>query len=327
MKTRVRTALTLLWLMFDGLTAAPQAWAADAFPQRPIHLIVPFAPGGGADTNARQIAEPWSKALGQPIVIENKPGAGGTLGASYVAHAAADGYTLLYTTPGQQMTAPYLLKNLSYRPLDDLISIGKVTEGTNVLVVSKNLPVHNVRDLIDYAKAHPGKLGFASSGVGSSSHLAGELFKKEAGVNIFHVPYRGTGPAHTDILGGQVPMTIDTLSVYLPDIKSGAVRALGVSTLARNPIAPDIAPIADTLDGFEAYPINYITAPAQTPDAVIHKLNDTLNQALHDPTLRANFIAAGTKPEGSTPQQMDELVRSEGKKWQALIESAGITIE
>ncbi|OZI46499.1 Bug family tripartite tricarboxylate transporter substrate binding protein [Bordetella genomosp. 4] len=326
MNSNVRVTLTL-WLMLAVFTALPQAQAADAFPQRPIHLIVPFAPGGGADNNARQIAEPWSKALGQTIVIENKPGAGGTLGASYVAQAAADGYTLLYTTPGQQMTAPYLLKQLPYRPFDDLVSIGKVTEGANVLVVSKNLPVHDVQTLIDYARAHPGKLGFASSGIGSSSHLAGELFKKEAGIDIFHVPYRGTGPARTDVLSGQVPMTIDTLSVYLPDIRSGAVRALGVSTSTRNPTAPDIAAIAETLHGFEAYPVNYITAPARTPEAIIRKLNATLNQALQDPKLRASLIAAGTTPQGSTPEQMDALVRSESKKWKALIESAHIKIE
>ncbi|CAM4357634.1 Bug family tripartite tricarboxylate transporter substrate binding protein [Bordetella muralis] len=326
MNSNVRVPLTL-WLMLAVFTAMPQAQAADAFPQRPIHLIVPFAPGGGADNNARQIAEPWSRALGQTIVIENKPGAGGTVGASYVAHATADGYTLLYTTPGQQMTAPYLLKDLSYRPFDDLVSVGKVTEGANVLVVSKDLPVRDVKSLIDYARAHPGKLGFASSGVGSSSHLAGELFKKEAAVDIFHVPYRGTGPARTDVLGGRVPMTIDTLSVYLPDIRSGAVRALGVSTLARNPTAPDIPAISETLHGFEAYPINYITAPAGTPEAIIKKLNTTLNQALRDPALRANLIAVGTTPQGSTPEQMDALVRSESKKWKALIESANIKIE
>ncbi|MBO9354203.1 tripartite tricarboxylate transporter substrate binding protein [Bordetella petrii] len=308
------------------LAAAPAAWAAEAFPSQPIHLIVPFAPGGGADTNARKIAEPWSKALGQPIVVENKPGAGGTLGASQVAHARPDGYTLLYTTPGQQMTAPFLFKNLSYDPFKDLVSVGKLTEGANVLVVTKSLPVHNVQELIDYARAHPGKLGFASSGVGSTSHLAGELFKQEAGIDIFHVPYRGTGPARNDLIGGQVPMTIDTLSVYLPQIEAGEVRALGVSTLKRSASAPDIPAIAETLPGFEAFPINYITAPAGTPAAVIEKLNATLNSVMRDPEVQKNFVM-GTTLEGSTPQQMDELIQSEQRKWKHLIETADIHID
>jgi len=308
------------------LAAAPAAWAAEAFPSQPIHLIVPFAPGGGADTNARKIAEPWSKALGQPIVVENKPGAGGTLGASQVAHARPDGYTLLYTTPGQQMTAPFLFKNLSYDPFKDLVSVGKLTEGANVLVVTKSLPVRNVQELIDYARAHPGKLGFASSGVGSTSHLAGELFKQEAGIDIFHVPYRGTGPARNDLIGGQVPMTIDTLSVYLPQIEAGEVRALGVSTLKRSASAPDIPAIAETLPGFEAFPINYITAPAGTPAAVIEKLNATLNSVMQDPEVQKNFVM-GTTLEGSTPQQMDELIQSEQRKWKHLIETADIHID
>lgn len=307
-------------------TLGPAANATESYPNQPIRLIVPFAPGGGADTNARKIAEPWSKVLGQSIVVENKPGAGGTLGATFVAHSAPDGYTLLYTTPGQQMTAPYLFSDLNYDPLKDLIPVGKLTEGANVLVVNKDLPVKTVQELIDYAKAHPGKLGFASSGVASTSHLAGELFKMEADIDIFHVPYRGTGPARNDIIGGQVPMTIDTLSVYLPLIQAGDVRALGVSTLKRSAIAPEIPPIADTLKGFEAFPINYISAPAGTPAAIIDKLNKTLNQVIQDPEVQKTYIS-GTTLEGGTPQEMSDLIASEQKKWKALIESANIKIQ
>jgi tripartite-type tricarboxylate transporter receptor subunit TctC len=310
-----------------AMAAVPSSQAADVFPSHSIRLIVPFAPGGGADANARKISEAWAKALGQAIVVENRPGAGGTLGASQVAHSTPDGYTLLYTTPGQQMTAPYLFKDLGYNPFKDLVSVGKLMEGANVLLVTNSLPVHNVQEFIAYAKAHPGKLGFASSGVGSSSHLAGELFKKQAGIDIFHVPYRGTGPARTDLLGGQVPMTIDTLSVYLPDIKSGGLRALGVSTLKRSPIAPDIPAIAETLPGFEAFPVNYITAPAGTPRAVIDKLNSTLNQVIADPKVQESFRTVGDLPQGSTPEEMDRMVQSEQKKWKALIESANIKIE
>lgn len=321
---RILLAIGLAGALLPGMAYSQ---ATTTYPNQAIRLIVPFAPGGGADTNARKIAEPWSKALGQTIVVENKPGAGGTVGASFVAHAKPDGYTLLYTTPGQQMTGPFLFKELGYDPFKDLVSVSKLTEGANVLVVNKNLPVKNVKELIDYAKAHPGKLGFASSGMGSTSHLAGELFKKEAGIDIFHVPYRGTGLALNDLLGNQVPMTIDTLSVYLPYIKSGDVRALGVSTKKRSDIAPDIPAIAETLEGFEAFPINYITAPAKTPDAVIAKLNATLIRAMQDPTVQKTFKQTGTSLEGSTPAQMDQLVKSEQTKWKDLIESAHIKIQ
>jgi len=324
---RSETRVLLVSGLCGGLLAmASSCLAAAPYPTQPIRLIVPFAPGGGADANARRIAEPWSKALGQSIVVENKPGAGGTLGASFVAQAPHDGYTLLYATPGQQMTAPYLFKNLAYDPFKSLVPVGKLSVGANVLVVTKSLPVHNVQELIDYARAHPGKLGFASSGVGSTSHLAGELFKQKAGVDIFHVPYRGTGPARTDLMSGQVPMTIDTLSVYLPLIQSGDVRALGVSTLKRDPAFPDLPAIAETLPGFEAVPVNYIAAPAGTPRAVIDKLNATLNQVIADPRVRNSF-EKGTSLEGGTPQEMDQLIVTEQAKWKALIERAGIKPE
>ncbi|OWT73585.1 MULTISPECIES: tripartite tricarboxylate transporter substrate binding protein [unclassified Achromobacter] len=324
---RSETRVLLVSGLCGGLLAmASSCLAAAPYPTQPIRLIVPFAPGGGADANARRVAEPWSKALGQSIVVENKPGAGGTLGASFVAQAPHDGYTLLYATPGQQMTAPYLFKNLAYDPFKSLVPVGKLSVGANVLVVTKSLPVHNVQELIDYARAHPGKLGFASSGVGSTSHLAGELFKQKAGVDIFHVPYRGTGPARTDLMSGQVPMTIDTLSVYLPLIQSGDVRALGVSTLKRDPAFPDLPAIAETLPGFEAVPVNYIAAPAGTPRAVIDKLNATLNQVIADPRVRNSF-EKGTSLEGGSPQEMEQLITTEQAKWKALIERAGIKPE
>jgi len=299
---------------------------AASFPDHPIRLIVPFAPGGGADINARIVAEPWSKILGQTIVVENKGGAGGTLGAAYVAQAPHDGYTLLYVTPGQQMTAPYLFKKLSYDPFKDLVPIGKLTAGNNVLMVNKSLPVHSIKELIDYARSHPGKLGFGSSGMGSTSHLAGELFKQKAGIDIFHVPYRGTGPARTDLLGGQIPMTIDTLSVYLPVIQSGEVRALGVASLKRDPTLPDVPAIAEILPEFEAIPINYIAAPAGTPRAIIDKLNATLNQAISDVN-SSKVLVQGTAFEGSTPDEMAALVTSEQKKWKELIERANIKLD
>jgi len=325
MRIEIRVLLAIVFCGYLLLAPALSSQAA-SFPDHPIRLIVPFAPGGGADSNARIVAEPWSKILGQPILVDNKGGAGGTLGAAWVAQAPHDGYTLLYATPGQQMTAPYLFKDLSYDPFKGLIPIGKLTAGNNVLLVNNSLPVHNVKELIDYARAHPGKLGFGSSGIGSTSHLAGELFKQKAGIDIFHVPYRGTGPARSDLLGGQIPMTIDTLSVYLPLIQAGRVRALGVSSLKRDPTLPDVPAIAETLPGFEAIPINYLAAPAGTPRAIIDKLNAALNQAISD--LNASkSLAPGTMFEGSTPEEMTALITSEQQKWKDLIERANIKLD
>lgn len=298
---------------------------AQDYPNKPIKLIVPFAPGGGADNTARIISDPLSKRLGQPVIIEYKPGAGGVIGAAFVAAAPKDGYTLLYATPGQQMTAPYLMDKMPYDAATAFSSVIELIEGSNVLVVNKDLPITSVKELIDYAKANPEKVNFASSGMGSSSHLAGELFKSMAGVNITHVPYKGSGAAVTEVVGGSVQMSIDSLSVYQAHIKAGNVRALGVSTLERNPAMPELPPIADTLKGYSASPINYITAPAGTSPAIIAKLNKELNEVLNMPNVRERLIATGLVIKGGTPQQMDEVVRSESAKWQKVIEQSKST--
>ncbi len=307
---------------------APSFAVADTtYPDKPIRLVVPFAPGGGADYSARRFAQPLSDALKQSIIIDNVPGAGGSMGANKVAKAAPDGYTLLYTTPGQQMTAPYLIENLPYDAFKDLRAVSQLTAGTNVLVVNKDFPAQSVQELIDYAKKNPGKVNFASSGIGSTSHLAGELFKKMADIDIVHVPYKGTGPAMNDLRGGRVHMAIDTLSVYLPQIRSGNVRALGIASAARNPMVPDVPPIADTLPGFEASPINYLTVPAKTPDAVVTKLNQALREVLGDPALQQNFLESGSRLNGTSPEEMEAVVRRETLKWKAVIEGANIQVQ
>lgn len=314
-------ALAALALSATGLSAA---WAEQNYPDKPIRLVVPFAPGGGADNGARRIAMGLSEATKQSVIIDNVPGAGGTLGANKVAKATPDGYTLLYTTPGQQMTAPYLIENLPYDAFKDLRPVSKVTAGANVLVVNKDFPASTVQELIDYAKKHPGKVNFASAGIGSTSHLAGELFKNMADLDIEHVPYRGSSVAAADVVGGRVEMAIDTVSVYLPHIRSGAVKALGVSSLQPNPTLPEVPPIAETLAGFDATPVNYITAPGNTPEPVIRKLSRLINQVTADPALRENFASTGSILAGSTPEDMDALVKSEQKRWKKVIDDAGI---
>lgn len=297
------------------------------FPYKPIKLIVPFAPGGGADIVARTISQPMAQLLGQPLVIENKPGGGGTLAADYVAKSTPDGYTLLYTTPGPQMTNPYLMEKLPYNPVTDLTPISQVVFGASVLVINKNLPVNSIKELIAFAKSNPGKISFASSGIGSSSHLAGELFKSRAGVEIFHVPYRGTGLALQDIIGGNVSMAIDSLGAYRSSIDAGSLRVLGVATSKRLGVLPGVPTIAEELPGFEGSPVTYISVRAGTPKAIIDRLNKEVNQTLKMPEVRTQLMSLGLIPQGNTSEEMLQLIRSESLKWQHVIERSGAKAE
>ncbi len=308
--------------------ALPAAHAADTpYPNRPIRLIVPFAPGGGADVTARIVAEATGKVLGQSIVVENKPGAGGTVGATTVSRATPDGYTLLYTTPGPQITNPYLMRSLPYDPERDLVPVSRLAVVPSVLVVGKQLPVDSVDGLIKYARAHPNEVRFASAGIGATSHLSGELFKRMADVQIDHIPYGGTGAALQDVLGGRVEMAIDSVAVYLPQIKSGAVKALGVTTPQELPMLPGVPPIAEQLAGFDASPVNYLSAPAGTPPAVIATLNQAVNKALDDPSVKQRMLDLGLLPSPSTPKEMADQIATERAKWKQVIEKSGARID
>jgi len=301
-------------------TSPTQASPTQTWPSSPIRMVVPFAPGGGADLMARILADPLSKRLGQPIVIENKPGAGATLGADFVAKAQPDGYTLLWTTPGPQITNPYLMPKLPYDPFKDFTAIATAVTAVNVLVVTPSLPVKSVSELIAYAKANPGKLNFSSSGIGASSHLSGELFKMMAGIDIVHVAYRGSGPALQDLLAGNVQMSIDTVAVLLPHIQAGTLRALGVATIERNPSLPDLPPIADTLPGFEGSSINYINGPAGMPQPVVERLNREINAVLSDPDVRKRMEVAGFTPIVESQTALVTRIAQEQDKWKKVIE-------
>ena len=308
-------------MSFVALTGNAQAQTD--YPNKPIKIVVPFAPGGAADTTARLISEPLAKQLGQPVIVENKPGGGATIGASFVASAPADGYTLLYTTPGPQITNPYLMSKLPYDPDKDLIPVTRLSWFPNVLVVNPKLPVNNVAELIAYAKKNPGKVNFGSAGIGASSHLAGELFKSAANVDITHVPYKGTGQAVSDLVAGNLQMVIDSLSVYLPYIKSGQVRVLAIAMPQRSPLLPDVPPVSDDLKGFDATAVNYLTAPAGTPPAVIAKLNKAIVTVMADPALQERMITMGMIPKTSTPEEMANEVKSEQIKWKKVIQDSG----
>jgi tripartite-type tricarboxylate transporter receptor subunit TctC len=302
------------------LAAAAGAASAQSYPSQPIRLIVPFAAGGGSDILARLIAEPLSKSLGQPVVVENRSGAGATVGADLVAKSAPVGYTWLFTTAGPQITNPYLMDKLPYDPFKDFAPVAMLAKSVNVLVVTPSLPSKTVRELIDHAKANPGKLNYSSSGIGASSHLAGELFRQMAGVEITHVPYRGTGPSTGDLLAGNVQMAIDSASTLLPHIKSGGLRALGFATLERQPAMPELAPIADTLPGFDGSSINYISVRAGTPRSIIERLNKEINAVISDPAISARMTEMAIMPIVETQADLVKRIASEQEKWKRVIE-------
>jgi tripartite-type tricarboxylate transporter receptor subunit TctC len=293
---------------------------AQGYPTQQIRLIVPFAAGGGSDILARIIAEPLSKRLGQSIVVDNKPGGGATVAADLVAKSPADGYTWLFTTAGPQITNPYLMAQLPYNPFKDFAPVAMLAKSVNVLVVHPGVPAKNVRELIDYAKANPGKLNFSSSGIGASSHLAGELFKQMAEVDIIHVPYRGTGPSTTDLLAGNVHMAIDSASTLLPHIKSGGLRALGFATLERQPAMPELPTIADTLPGFDGSSINYISVPAGTPPAIVERLNREIEVVLSDRDIARRMTELAIAPIIETPAELARRIADEQQKWKRVIE-------
>jgi tripartite-type tricarboxylate transporter receptor subunit TctC len=327
MHTPPRGRRAAVWLLAATALAPAAAQAQSAWPTKPLTIVVPFPVGGGTDAFARPLSAQLTKQLGQQVIIDNKGGAGGTLGAQIVASAEADGYTLLYATPGQQMTNPHLMKQMPYDALKAFSAVSRLVLGGSVLVVHKDVPVKSVAELIAFAKSKPGSLSCASAGVGASSHLACELFKAEAKVDIVHVPYKGSGAAVVDVVGGRVPMAIDSYSVYKPHIASGAVRAIAVSSEIPNPATPDLPTIAKTLPGFEATPVNYITAPAGTPRPIIDRLNREINAVLEDPEVKAYFAGSGVITKGSTPAEMDELVKRESDKWKRVIELSGAKAE
>lgn len=317
----------LKWFFVTALAGFCPVAPGQQYPSQPVRLVVPFAPGGGSDIISRVLAEPLSRVLGQPVVIDNRPGAGAVIGADIVAKSKPDGYTLLYTTIGPQITNPYLMKRLPYDPVNDFAPVAMLAQVINVLVVNPGLPARSVRDLIQYAKSNPGKLNFSSSGVGASSHLAGELFKTMAVIDITHVPYKGTGPSLQDLVSGNVQMAIDTLATLLPNIKAGKLRALGVSSGERNPVLPDVPSIADTLPGFEASTINYFTVRNGTPKSIIDHLNKEIAIVLRMPEIHKRLMDMSVIPTIETPEQLGARIKRETEKWKKVIERSGAKIE
>ena len=303
------------------------ALAQQDYPAKTVRIIVPFAPGGSTDIFARYIADKLAVALSQPVVVDNRAGAGGNIGAEAVARAAPDGYTLLMATTGVMAINNALYPNMTYDAAKDFEPVIFVASITNVLAVPPELPANSVRELIALAKEKPGSLTFASSGAGSSTHLSSELFKSMAGIDVVHVPYKGSSQALTDLIAGRISMIIDNMPGAISFIKAGRLRALGVTGSKRSPALPDVPTIAEAgLPGYESLSWSGIAVPAGTPKSIVARLNREIAAILAQPDIRDKFAQAGADPVGGPPQQFADHIRDEREKWSKLIRERGITI-
>ena len=302
------------------------AHAAD-FPTKPVTMVVPFSPGGPTDAMARTLAA--AVKLGQPVIVENRTGAGGNIGAEAVARAERDGHTLLFGTSGPLAINVSLYRKMGYDPVKSFAPVIQIGHLPNVLVVNPSVPAKTVKALIAYGKANPGKLSYASSGNGASSHLAGVLFNNVAGTDFVHVPYKGTGPALTDLLGGQVAMTFTDVLTALPYIKAGKLRALGVTTSERSQVLPDVPTVAEQgLAGFDVSVFFGLVVPTGTPKDVIDKLNRAFADALKQPEVRKTLLAQGLEFAPSTaPEQLAGFIQSEVVKWRSVVQKSGAEID
>jgi tripartite-type tricarboxylate transporter receptor subunit TctC len=309
-----------------GLPAAPAA--AQDYPHRPITLVVPFPPGGSTTIVARIVADKMSEALGQSIVVDNRGGAGGTVGSRAVAKSAPDGYTILLGYTGTLAIAPTLYGNVGYDPRKGFEPIGRIGTAPNTLVVHPSIPVHSVAELIAYAKANPGKLNYGSAGIGTVSHVCGEYFATAAGVKLTHIPYKGTGPAITDLLGGHIPMAFAPVPATHENVKAGKLRMLAVTSAIRSTLLPDVPTIAEAaLPGFEAVLRYGFVAPPGTPPAIIERLNAALNTALKSEDVRARLAVDGAEPLPSTPAEYGADIDREETQWSQVVKASGAKAE
>jgi tripartite-type tricarboxylate transporter receptor subunit TctC len=307
-----------------ALTLAATVAAAQPYPNKPIRLIVPFPAGGTTDILARTVGQRLTLAWGQPVVIENRPGAGATIGADYVAKAHPDGYTLLMAAVHHTIAANYY-KNLPYNLATDLAPVSVVAIVPNVLVVRPDLPVSNVQELIAYAKANPGKLTYASNGAGTAHNLIGEQFKTMTGTDIMHIPYKGSAPALTDLMGGRVTMMFDTVSSCLPYVQAGKLKALAVATSVRSSVLPDVPTLAEAgLKGFDIASWFGVMAPAGTPEPIIRQLSTEIARSLADPAVRKQLVPIGAEPVGSSPEAMRTRIADETRRYGELMKHAGL---
>jgi tripartite-type tricarboxylate transporter receptor subunit TctC len=321
-----RLAIAIALLATAAAPACAQGPAPD-YPTRPVRWLVGFAPGGSTDVLVRLFGEWMQERLGQPFLVENKPGAGSNLAAEAAVNAPPDGYTLLSVTSANAINATVNWRTLAFDITRQIAPVAGLAYGPSVLVVNPTLPVHTVAELIAYAKANPGKINMGSAGVGTTSHLAGELFKAMAGVDLVHVPYRGAAPALTDLIAGQVQVVIDAMITTLPHIQSGKLRALGVTTAKRSELLADTPAIAETVSGYEAIIWYGLGAPHGTPAEVIGKLNREINAGLASPKIKARLAELGSTPLALSPDEFGAFLKAEIAKWEQVIKVSGTKVD
>jgi tripartite-type tricarboxylate transporter receptor subunit TctC len=311
------------------------AWAggfdstrAQTFPTRTITLVIPFAPGGSTSIVGRVIADKMSQLLGQSIVVDNRPGAGGTVGTKMVAKSDPDGYTILLGYTGTLAIGPSLYKDVGYDPRKDFAPIGMIGNAPSAVVVHPSFPAKSVAELIAYARANPGKVNFGSAGVGSVNHITGEYFARAAGIKLVHIPYKGTGPALTDLLGGHIPMALAPIPAVHANVSAGLLRALAVTGKSRSGLMPDVPTIAETgLTGFEASLYYGLVAPAGTPAAIIDKFNKELRAALASEEVKKQLAEDGTEITPGTPEDYAGFIDKNERKWAELIKASGVELQ
>lgn len=308
----------LLWL---------SSVAAQSYPGKPVRVIVPFPPAGGTDLFARTVAQKLSAVLGQQVIVDNRSGAGGMIGSESAARAASDGYTLLITSSSTHSINPHLTRKPLYDPLRDFAPVIVIAAAPNVLVVHPSLPVRAVRELITLAKTRPGQINYASNGSGTLSHLTGELFKLQAGINMLHIPYKGGPPAVTDLMAGQVSALFAAFPTVFGQVRAGRLRALAVTGAKRASAAPDLPTLADTLPGFESSQWWGMFAPAATPAAIITRLNTETGRFLGDADVRERFSADGAEPMGGSPREFADFLKADYEKWGRVVKETGIRPE
>ena len=323
----IATRLQRLLFIVALALCASTAWA-QTYPSRPLRLIVPFAPGGAVDIIARLMGEAVSRSLGQPVVVDNRPGAGAAIGAEAVARAPADGYTLLIGTSSTHGVNSAVNPKLSYDPVKDFSPVVLLATAPWMVVATPSLPVRNTKELIDYAKAHPGKLNFASYGRGSSNHLATELLKARAGIDVVHVPYKGSAPALLDLVAGQVDFMLDTFSTSAPLVETGKIRLIGVTSDKRVDYAPAAPTVSESgVAGYSTGAFFAIFAPAKTPPQVVERLNREFNAALRQDAVKERLIKLGLQPAGGTPDELGGIVVNEVRTWADLVKQRNLKFD
>jgi tripartite-type tricarboxylate transporter receptor subunit TctC len=311
-----------------GLPGASQRAQAQTFPNRTITLVIPFAPGGSTTIVGRVIADKMSELLGEKVVVDNRPGAGGTVGTKAVAKSDPDGYTIALGYTGTLGIGPSLYKNVGYDPRKDFAPIGLIGNAPNSLVVHPSFPAKTLAELIAYAKANPGKVNFGSAGAGTVSHITGEYFARSAGITLVHIPYKGTGPALTDLLGGHIPMAFAPIPASHTNVAAGLLRALAVTSTTRSSLMPEVPTISESgLSGFDASLYYGLVAPAGTPRPIIDKLNKELQAALASSEVKKQLGIDGTEITPGTPEDYADFIDKDEKKWSQLVKASGVEQE